>query len=150
MKPYSLPTMDDDELQRYFENEYLKNATEVNKVIRQKGLELAVIRCGWSETLKFDELKKYFRIDVKVRNYCGEVREIYADDAKLIDENGKQYGTSWDSEFNGEEIQPNAFIEGYLLFENVPENVKKFRLVWRGDYILGEGYPTFEVEFKIN
>lgn len=147
---HSLPKMSDEELKRYFENEYLKNATEINKIIKKEGLELTIIRCGWYETLKFNELKKYFRIDVKVRNYGSEVRKIYASGAKLIDENGRQYDTRWDSEFKGGEIQPNAFIEGYLLFENVPEDVKEFKLVWKDGYISGEGYLTFEVKFKVS
>jgi len=147
-KVYSLPAMSDEELENYFESEYLKNSTKINNTIKKEGLELTVIRYGWYKKLKYD-LEEYFRIDVKVRNYGNEERGIYVGGAKIIDDKGKQYNARWNSKFESGKIQPGAFIEGYLLFKDIPKDAKNFKLVWKDGYIPETGYLTFEVEFEI-
>ncbi|MEO2152065.1 MAG: hypothetical protein ABGW50_05355 [Thermococcus sp.] len=111
---YDLPEMSDDEKEAYFENLYLNNSRVLNISQKQGELQVEVYRYGVYTNP--EDLKKYLRVDVRIRNtanYTVEIDELtlgplVVDGYPVKEVDEKEY-------FLGD-LEPGEFLKGFLLF----------------------------------
>lgn len=111
---YDLPEMSDDEKEAYFENLYLNNSRTLN--ISQKHGELRVEVYQYGVYTNPENLKKYLRVDVRIRNTANYTVEIdkltlgplVVDGYPVRAVDGEEY-------FLGD-LEPEEFLKGFILF----------------------------------
>ncbi|MFA4805435.1 hypothetical protein [Pyrococcus kukulkanii] len=125
---YNLPEMSDDEKKAYFESLYLNNSRALNISQKHGELQVEVYRYGIYTSPR--DLKKYLRIDLRIRNtanYTVEIEELtlgplVVDGYPVKEVDEKEY-------FLGD-LEPGEFLKGFLLFpmSEIPLNHKNLIL----------------------
>ncbi|RLJ06896.1 MAG: hypothetical protein DRP12_03255 [Candidatus Aenigmatarchaeota archaeon] len=142
-----IPTYTEEELTEMAEEEYNKNATNVNKTIRKGNFEVTVTKAGFFVLYEWGERKQYFRVDMQVKNVGSESDYFSTSEMVIIDDQGNQHETSDGTLDTFSKIYPGATKKGYILFEGVPENVTFVRLVFELGY--DENFNPYLFEYNI-
>lgn len=119
---FDLPSYTQEEIEQLYENQYFETAKTINQSMSEGDFEVTLSKVGQFKYLDYDKEIKYFRADVKVKNIGSESKSFNGYDAAMII-GSNQYSVSYRSEFEGINIYPGVIKEGYLLFEDVPENI---------------------------
>lgn len=117
-----LPSYTREEIEQLYENQYFQSAKTIGQTMNEGDFEVTLVRVGYFKYLDFDKEVKYFRADIKVKNIGFESKSFSGYDAAMIVDSN-QYSRSYRSEFEDNNIYPDVIKEGYLLFEDLPENM---------------------------
>lgn len=120
-KTIQIPVYTDAELKRMSEDGYAKSATVSTLVAQDSAFEVGLTSFGFFTMYSYGKAERLLRADLSVVAKTGGY--FWDTDAKLIDTSGKQYGASYKSEFDGGQLAANTTRIGYILFENIPEDV---------------------------
>jgi len=134
-----IPVFTEEEIKTMYEDKYLQSALTVNQALRWGNLILSVVRMGYYTHLKYEtwgDLVTDFRVDIKVKN-VGTGKELFhIFDIVIIDDLNNQYNVdSSRSEFESGDIYPGVTVEGYLIFDDVPETTNIAKLIIHNIYI---------------
>lgn len=109
----------------YYEELYFENAIDSGKSIRRGDFKVTLLKYGIYKYLEYgdwgDEIIT-FRADITVENIGSETKSFSHYDAALV-QGSKQYDYYYRSEFEGLDTYPGVIREGYILFEDVPEDI---------------------------
>jgi len=119
---FDLPSYTREEIEQLYENQYLQTAKTIDQTMSEGDFEVTLVKVGYYGYLDYDQELNYFRADIKVKNIGSESKSFSSYDAAMII-GSNQYSRSYRSEFEGINIYPGVIKEGYLLFEDVPENI---------------------------
>ncbi len=139
----------EEELKKIFEEEYLKNAKEVNIKQTRGNFEITIVRHGYfkiynAEKNKVDEV---YRVDMIVKNLIYDSVQFNPMDIYIIDDSGNKYRyINGGSLKIGTTINGDKQLKGYFLFEDVPKDAKDLRLQFRLGQIDGSGYNVFDFD----
>jgi len=130
-----LPTFTTVEVEEQFEEEYNKNSLRVGTTVEGKYFDVTVERVGFFKEKYFSEDKEYFRVDMKIKNTGKDKERPSMSGLAILDNNNNQY----EKEFGGtldlyDKIYPGVTKEGYILFEKIPENTPKIKIVFDMGY----------------
>ncbi len=146
---WGLPTYSDEELAELNEQEFSKNAIEVNEKISKGDFEVSIQKVGLFEPMvTYGEPEEYFRVDMEVKNVGDEKEYFSPSGLAILDNQGnqfeKEYGGTLDT-FS--EIYPNVKKSGYIIFKKIPANTQTIKLVFE----LGHdaNYDAYSYEYNI-
>lgn len=111
---YDLPEMSDDEKEAYFENLYLNNSRTLN--ISQKHGELRVEVYRYGVYTNPENLKKYLRVDVRIRNTANYTVEIDKLTLGPLVVDGYPIKAVQDQDYFLGELAKDEYIKKSLLF----------------------------------
>jgi len=119
---FDLPSYTQEEIEQLYENQYFETAKTIDQTLTEGDFEVTLAKAGYFKYLNYDKEIRYFRADIKVKNIGSESKSFNSYDAAMII-GSNQFSASYRSEFEGINIYPGVIKEGYLLFEDVPENI---------------------------
>ena len=144
-----IPTYTDDEIQDIVEGEYENTSTYINKKISKGNFEIIVNRVGFFYKYDWGVAKKYFRVDMEVKNIGSESEYFLPSGLVIIDSQNNQYEQNYLGTLNiYSTIYPGVVKKGYLLFENIPETETSFRLLFELGF--DEKFEPYLFEYMIN
>ncbi len=124
-QPQTIPKAEPTPAVRDYELEFIRNSFEVNKQHNFSLFETKLLRLGfytfYNNISRQEEIK--FRADIWVRN-AGKATEDFNAFNGFIRQPPNQYNVTAGGTFNGEDVAPEEIREGYILFENVPRDLK--------------------------
>jgi len=144
-----IPTYTEEEIKQMAEEEYEKNAVLVDQKISKGNFEVSVIKAGFFSLYEWGKERRYFRVDMEVKN-IGEESEYFSPSGMVIvDEEGNQYENTFGGTLDTfVKIYPTVVKKGYVLFEPPPETVSSVKLIFELGY--DEDFKPYVFEFDIN
>jgi len=144
-----ISTYTDEELEEIAEDDYQNSATNMNKKITIGSFSVRVTKIGYFNQYLYGVYTEYFRVDMEVENVVSESDYFLPNGIVLIDKENNQYPYTYGGTLDiFSTIYPDARIEGYLLFEDIPKTVKAMRLVFELGY--NESFNPYLFEFNLN
>lgn len=143
-----IPTYTEGELEAMQEEEYEESALYVGQTISKGNFEVTVTKVGFFD--KYDwGIQDYYRVDMEVKNIGTESDYFLPSGVVILDSGNTQYEQSYLGTLNAfSTVYPGATINGYLLFEDVPETLTSIRLVFELGY--DESFNPYLFEYNIN
>ncbi len=123
------------EIQDLSERDYKKNAKVHNLELNDEDLSVILISSGFYATYSLREKEEKYRVDLAVENKGEGDRYFSVYSSVLLSENGQQYETSYGGTLSGGELKPGVSKKGYILFKDVPKDIKISKIQIGDDYI---------------
>lgn len=143
-----IPTYSEEELNDILEEEYINDSTTVNKKLSKGDFEVTAVRVGFFRKYDWGEMKKYFRVDMIVKNIGSEQQYFDPSGVAIIDPNNNQYESSYEGTLEIVMIYPGVEKSGYFLFNDVPETLQHLNLVFEAGY--DDNWDPYLFEYDIN
>jgi len=144
-----IPIYTEEELEAMEEDEYEQSALSVSQTISKGNFKVTVFKVGFYNKYEWGIQEYYFRVDMEVKNIGTESDYFMPSRVVILDVQNNQYEENYLGTLNTfSTVYPGVTINGYLLFEDVPETITTFRLVFELGY--DESFNPYLFEYNIN
>ncbi|ABR55251.1 conserved hypothetical protein [Methanococcus vannielii SB] len=146
-RPVNIPYYSEEELLSISEEEYIKNSVLGIDHDTLDDVKITVLRSGYYTT--YGKTKKtVFRVDLEVENKYGQAKDFTPSDIYITDESGAIYKFTSGGTLSGiSKIPALDKVQGYWLFENVVEDSKSKRILFKNGRI-SSGWVIFDLKLE--
>jgi hypothetical protein len=133
---YGLPEFSDEELEEKSSSKYDETSKTVDLSLSStEGLKVSLEKYGFFEKHSYSSIEKLLRVDLIIKNEGSD--EIYFSNygSVILDEDGNQYESAYGGTISSEDLKAGVSKSGYMLFEDVPEDVKISKIIIGEDYV---------------
>jgi len=134
---FEIPSYTSEEIEEIYETRYIESAKTSGDNVKKGNFDVTLVRYGYYTHTEWDEEVTDFRADIEVENIGNDENIFSIYSGALIVEN-KQYDVGFESTFEGYNIYPGVVKEGYLIFDDVPED-----LSGEANLIVGSSWSGF-------
>ena len=132
------------------EEEYNKNAIDINKKISKGNFEVIVTKAGFFEPEDWIGKKQYLRVDLEIKNIGNQSEYFSPEGIVIIDDQKNQYERTFGGTIDGfSKIYPGVTKKGYVLFEGVPKTANSLKFVFELGYNKNLEPYLFEYEIPL-
>ena len=147
---YYLPEISADSKNTQFENDYQNSATSVNQSLTLGSFKVVLDKVGHFKQVSYYDTEEYFRLDLTVTNVGNEKEFLYLDGLAVLDSSSRQYNEEYGGTLSvAEDIRSGVTVDGYVLVEALPKNVRDLTVVFELGYDQYYNYHTFEYNVRL-
>ncbi|MBA2846150.1 hypothetical protein HNP88_000334 [Methanococcus maripaludis] len=125
-----IPYYTEEEILNIAEQEFLENAVESGDSYELDDIKITALRSGFY-TIPGEKSKKIFRVDLKIENKYGQPKDFTPSEVMVYSGTKEYPFTSGGSLNNVSKIPALGSVEGYWLFEDIPDNIEEPRVYFK-------------------
>ncbi|WP_459201890.1 hypothetical protein [Methanococcus sp. CF] len=146
-KSIQVPYYTEEEILNISEQDFLENAVKSGDSFEIDDLKITALRSGFY-TIYGEKTKKIFRVDIKIENRYGQPKDFTPSEVMVYTKYNEYPFTSGGSLNNISKIPALGTVEGYWLFEDVPEDIDEPRIYFKNGRDTNGEWKIFDFDLE--